>query len=481
MVFLYPAGLISSIKNKWANQPAEWRALWLPSERSLREILDTIYQASLLAEEGRPLSVHIAYATDELFSISKDHGHYAGCLLRLDSPRAFTLKEILRIAPAIDPWKTAILIRQETTHRTGSHNTPLFIWGFLNLGADRERGLAGEAIPHSNYTPDFFTVTSSSPGELVVGSGGWAFIMLSAGSNKPIQAKFPIHDLLTLFGPFIQQLDALAFKCFRGKSVPKASVLGYSYWSEYTYIDILKRLVALTIKMGHGACFIFVPEEMTCNGEKVLPLRSKYQINVLSLGDAIALKTVRNLERLAKSGFGPLRSIDGVDPDILPNMRANTLVQRALNGGDLNRIIEDVVASIADFSQVDGAVLLSTQLSCKAFGCEIRTVGKDDFVVKRATKYSGRVGQGVPIDSFGTRHRSTFRFCYEVPHSIGIVVSQDGSAKVCTRISESVVFWDVTPPGVFFEWPGTFRRRRRHARATGPALPKKQISLADIK
>jgi DNA integrity scanning protein DisA with diadenylate cyclase activity len=47
----------------------------------------------------------------------------------------------------------------------------------------------------------------------------------------------------------------------------------------------------------------------------------------------------------------------------------------------------------------------------------------------------------VPIESFGTRHRSAFRFCSSLEDSASFVVSQDGGVKAIKRVGDKVNLW----------------------------------------
>jgi DNA integrity scanning protein DisA with diadenylate cyclase activity len=47
----------------------------------------------------------------------------------------------------------------------------------------------------------------------------------------------------------------------------------------------------------------------------------------------------------------------------------------------------------------------------------------------------------VPVESFGTRHRSAFRFCSSLEDSIAFVLSQDGGVKAVKRHGKDVLMW----------------------------------------
>jgi DNA-binding phage protein len=53
----------------------------------------------------------------------------------------------------------------------------------------------------------------------------------------------------------------------------------------------------------------------------------------------------------------------------------------------------------------------------------------------------------VAIESYGTRHRSAFEFCFRNQPSVAIVVSQDGGIKTVTRVGKHIYFWE----NIFFD------------------------------
>ncbi len=50
----------------------------------------------------------------------------------------------------------------------------------------------------------------------------------------------------------------------------------------------------------------------------------------------------------------------------------------------------------------------------------------------------------VNYNHYGTRHSSMMRYCAQVPHSIGFVISQDGEVRVISQISGTLVMWENT-------------------------------------
>jgi hypothetical protein len=103
--------------------------------------------------------------------------------------------------------------------------------------------------------------------------------------------------------------------------------------------------------------------------------------------------------------------------------------------------LRDTIQMIASFSGVDGAILMTDKLNLLGFGGEILATGAQLRHIRKATDQDGLEGPYIPIEQYGTRNRSAFRFCDENPHSLAFVVSQDGDVKAIRKIKEDLCYW----------------------------------------
>jgi DNA integrity scanning protein DisA with diadenylate cyclase activity len=79
------------------------------------------------------------------------------------------------------------------------------------------------------------------------------------------------------------------------------------------------------------------------------------------------------------------------------------------------------------------------------FGAEIIATSPSLSTVKEALDPTATKTFNVPLERFGTRHRSAMRMCSSFDECIALVVSQDGPVKVLKRVGGDVVMWnDVT-------------------------------------
>jgi hypothetical protein len=98
---------------------------------------------------------------------------------------------------------------------------------------------------------------------------------------------------------------------------------------------------------------------------------------------------------------------------------------------------------ISLLTRVDGAVLMTPNLEVMGFGVEIRA---DDTpsAVWAAGNASGAPSRRRKADYYalGTRHRSMMRYCWTIPGSLGLVISQDGDVRAMLRLDDSLAMWE---------------------------------------
>lgn len=104
---------------------------------------------------------------------------------------------------------------------------------------------------------------------------------------------------------------------------------------------------------------------------------------------------------------------------------------------DIDERDQDIAKSIASLTSVDGALVMTTQFKVLGFGGEIVAVSPTLRFVTEASDNKPKT----PIESFGTRHRSAFRFCSSFEDSVAFIVSSDGGVKAAKRHGRELLFW----------------------------------------
>lgn len=105
---------------------------------------------------------------------------------------------------------------------------------------------------------------------------------------------------------------------------------------------------------------------------------------------------------------------------------------------ELDAAIEDV----AQLSAIDGAVLMGPKLTVYGAGCVLPSFELDPAKVRRALDLTGERTEPYP-NRHGARHRAGFCFAYSNPGAVAFVVSEDGPISCAHRVGEHVLVWSV--------------------------------------
>ena len=81
----------------------------------------------------------------------------------------------------------------------------------------------------------------------------------------------------------------------------------------------------------------------------------------------------------------------------------------------LDEAIFEVAHQLADFAGVDGAVVLTNKTRALGFGAMIKGDFDQVRTVARAIHVEGEKRLEEPTESLGTRHRSVFYLCHQIP------------------------------------------------------------------
>ncbi|MGZ8892365.1 MAG: putative sensor domain DACNV-containing protein [Halobacteriota archaeon] len=421
----------------------------LPTNDSLLAIVESAYQASLATEEGRQLALHVCYAPPDFFENSNNAVDLRPMRFQFRHPLPLTTQNLVKLSPALNPWKTALLTAESRELGLSDCDDPM-IWGLLELRSDWSRRSAGESA-HPYVPPHVLSICSTKPGELVVGAAGLAYLALRRGRlERGGEGLFRLYDVRQAFSVFTSQIARSTAASFGVPEIPHAP--GDIMFGEWSLLQLITRIRFLSQHHGHGACFLFVDRDSISQAVEAGHLAPKYDLEVPSLLWPLVGEATSELRRLANSGYGPLRHFKGMEPKLSAEVVTNELLGAAKRGESIDAVLADVSATLARFSQVDGAVLIDDHFACRGFGVEIRVPSDGEIAVSRAlTPEAERRATSAPAN-FGTRHRSAFRLCFHYPGAVALVISQDGPTKLCKRVGDQVVFWDVTAPGLFYEW-----------------------------
>jgi len=433
----YPAQLIPIVRARCAelDRREHSKALPLPPDTALEGLLDVAFHASLLSEEGRRPGFTITYipASEDFSHPGRRYFDKEFRTIPFERPRPYSVSEINRLAPATEPTRLLICVQPAPEGK----DTQLEIWGLLDIGENWWR-FAHHETSGGKPPPNAITITSLSPGELVVSAQGQVLVRLCAGSvylpETTALWSGPVSEFLA---PSRQRLhdDAIAR-------------LGVTCWDEEghdedfpqrLYVFFLERILVKIRERKHGGMLVVVPNRLSRSetqiaGHVSIKYRSDYDCVWDTLLSRLAnQRRLHNLHLDLRKGAGNLSRATFHEYRMLSDEKA-----------EINEAMSDQSQAIACLTSVDGAVVINDQFAVMGFGAEVTAVSP--ILTHVMLHAEGQPLRPVTIDSFGTRHRSAFRLCSTLEDAVVFVVSQDGGIKAVKRVGSTVILWpDITP------------------------------------
>lgn len=373
-----------------------------PRTESLRELLSLSFLASSQREEGRPLRFSLAEIApkdaEAIMGISPGWE-----VQRFSHPRPCTVREIAKLAPAIDTRQTIMA----ATRAAGV----LELWALICVGTSWWRQRRGET--GTSYWPKlgYIRIDAEGPGNLTIYSGSDVLASIRNGREQ----KIPLM-VLDQNGPVWTRLSAMVNRVRPIKAPGGGDDYGYSVLD---LANIVKNLVRRTQELGHGGTIVFTGGTINeCSIE-----RTKYSVS----------EAVPTIVRWAKTLYVADRAVSfdqiaeralGSDPTKhVPLKHLENYGQRVA----ANQIYMDTIERFARMTQVDGAVVFSGDLSLVGFGATLR--GQVPKSYRVAGDVDALTLDDADLADDGTRHQSAARFCASQDDAVVFCVSQDGTTS----------------------------------------------------
>jgi hypothetical protein len=422
----YPPDLAARTEERWQGLPP---GPALPPRAVLEEILSTAFQASLLRDEERPVTIRLLLAAPEELPVS---GGPPGGLLRLafDHPRRFTVDELRRLSPAARYHRALVGVC------IGAEGE-IEIWGIAQSGPrwlQSTEGGRAAAAP----LPDLLVVRVTGPGRIFVARGSVTVAGLYGGRlSDGAMDVFESRWLPARFAPMRQEVTDLHREAARAATHPWGRV--DPDVSRMIAQQLVKRVVTNIRSTHHGGMIIFLPPDCAegiaqgqhlhlkygCRDEEP---RRRYRTLMLAVLRVLAEATALAPESEA-AGWSSYRGWNS------PELSA------------LDEAILEMAHLIGALAGVDGAVVLTKRFEVLGFGGEITGDLPDVTTVLRALDLEAVLREPEVVDAVGTRHRSAYRLCARFPEALAIVISQDGGVRFVSWHEGAVTYWDHTSLG----------------------------------
>jgi hypothetical protein len=364
------------------------------SDDGIRTLVNLIFFASLMAEEGR-------YPRYKLVCEPAEGSFFL--VAKIDPLPLDGVNQIRRRAPACAHPDCAILVAE----RGGS----LWCDGVMNVG-----GMGYDSVPGH---PGVIGVGRApglhlevfGPGHLRGSETIFGAYEIRAGRIRSLSAYDRPEPVRTL-------LNSLQARVTRGV-LPRLGDDGQKYemrvkdWRPL--LQVLSRLLRTAAHARHGGAFVFLPDarrEPTEYGLNIL-----YRTTSLDLGGDLVEQWVTCLQSHQQCG----------SPE-----RENTLRRSEVLRVKLLTNTE----AVGHFSCVDGCVVLTREFNVLGFGAKIDAPVNQAQASPRRFKHiaSGEVYDDKTFMAAigGTRHQSAARLCQIHPGVMVLTLSQDGDLKLFT-------------------------------------------------
>jgi hypothetical protein len=424
----YPSDLAALVLERWDECLARRCAVTPPEEGALTALLSTCYQATLLREEGRPVTFRLAVSDPEAFDPSA--GPPSG-LHRLLFIRRLSLDshELRRLAPAVVFSRS--LIGTTLTRAAGAE-----VWGIVHSGPHWLQSVRG-GRERDQAVPQVLIIAATGPGRLLVSIGAVTLAELKGGTLSGIELDlFQSRWMRDRFGKahrFDRAPTDGSLHTNEG-SAPLDSELVAELASH-----VLRRMVATMRGTQHGGTVILVPQHRM---EAVLSegryMRMKY-----------GFTDEEPRRRIATLVGAILRHLTGSDAGGTARGWEAYQAGGSRELEELDEALFEVAQLLADLTHVDGTVLMSDSLEILGFGVEIVGELPEVASVARALDLEGHERDWVRTDRVGTRHRSAYRLCQALHDALVLVVSQDGALRFVRWHIDGVVYWEQMATGPF--------------------------------
>ena len=390
----------------------------IDSRDALGRVLSVAYQASLLHEEGRPVTCRIALCSEADLDPAV-LAPYSFRVLNLSRPRPFDEQEIRRLSPAVTFYRSVVAVNW-------SEGRGFQISAVVNTGEwsrDLHTDLPGMIHP----IPEWLIIHVRAPGNLVVHLGSDRLATLMNG-------RIEEHVFNVFSTNWMQRHLKIAADLKRSAAAHERACIKFrSDLREIFDVSFFRRIIRTIRDRRLGGTLVIGPRPLS---EQLLEpggaLTAKYRVGVDESSTGY-LSLVDNLfSRLG--AIAEKKNVQSVG--WLEFLKWNDEIPYSFSSSYL-----DIAGWLADMAAVDGCLLLDPQFMVLAYGVEIRVPGTENEIVYRAMDLEASVTIPESAEHAGTRHRTAYRLCRSYPEYLAVVVSQDGAVRFIANHRDQVTYW----------------------------------------
>lgn len=396
-----------------------------PPEKILKALLETLYFTSLKTDEGRPCRLTVNYVEPQASRLAGSASSTTDrwICVPFECPLPFDIRTLTKLAEAVDPSVSSIAVSSDENNR-------LYIWGLVD-----------QELRYTDYTSFDVAAIPRRPGLIQITINGVGNISVYHGyshigsleQNALVRAH---HDVLWT-GPVHEMLKSQIHATI-GRLIPLESTEFHSALDERQtrWLNAICRILLNIQQYRHGGGLLITPT----NSSPATSVKYPLQYNRLPIALASLVQHQVRCDRMQ-------HEISERCPDPCHHRAPCRLLEEFM--GHLKQIeackdeVLGCVRFIASLSRVDGFVMMDRSLVVHGFGVELRANSTLNEVWLAGDAHAReRWVRTTMLNEFGTRHRAMMRYCFEIPGTLGFVISQDGDVRAVTRIRGKLVFWE---------------------------------------
>ena len=401
----YPTDLTRALVERWEQQG--FAQDLLPNRDVIAHLCDTLYQASLLREEGAFVKCRVIVADPHDFEDQLQAGGSRLHVLRFAQTPLLTPHEVRKLSAAANFYRSLLAVSVV--------DDEIRIWGQIISGTDWVNRSESDRDRES-LLPNRLVVQCLGAGHLIVGCGD-SRVLESANGKLLTDAFDPFrsHWLPQQFQPIrmslLRELDAVA-------PSSQSTEICVSFVNDVAQ-SVIRQTLRLVRENGHGGMLVYLADDHA----DPVTLDRWFRFRVRFQDDDSTLRFRRLMLGLMKRGreVGGLAGLQTVRWEDYGRLRDLELIA-------LEQALIQFSHFLADLMSIDGSLVLDRSFGLIGFGAEILgdTPVRD---IHRALDLEGSRCKVEPADTGGTRHRAAYRLVAGVTDATVLVVSQDGQGN----------------------------------------------------
>jgi hypothetical protein len=397
MIVVINQDLVAQVRHAWiADQQHSQRrrARAIPDSERLGVLLDTVFRASMLAEDATPVRASVAWLSPSDFQEHEmKHARHSELMLRFERAKPLDPALLAELGRTTESGSSSLLV-------DWSGGSPM-IWGILyyQRGAGTLAELPGAIEEGVHGAPDCPILSIEGVGSILVARGEAVVGRVTRGEfARAVPTPFFTHAM----GLVLHELFGVRMTLKENRYVDDGdNAYGHAL------LECLKYLLEQLDRQGGGPLVVFVPpasmQDALTHAELPWVAAGSLEVRRLLSARIRHEKAVKERQWLSPSCV----------------TKAQALMRARLD-------------ALARLACVDGALLLSPDFELVGFGARLRAPAWNGTVMEGP---DGHGGGGRPFDAsrLDARHAAAVAYVGAVPGAVAFVASADGPIRALAR------------------------------------------------